>query len=461
MKQFPLKTIELSMTFNMQLTSNKKPLEQFGYALPCMVRDVVQELAWKWGESSMTQWLELNPGYRYVHKSHRKIVTPFGEIAIPDAEIRHGKKYSGRASQLVFGLEPKQRTLESALDIIRTTVTILSFRKSTRFLKTFWGKMSPQRLHCAWKSIKDRVPDVISVSTLLKRSYDVRRILAWLDGWVIRTRQCRGANVVRNTLRVVIVRITERNEKIWKATCGFLENSYRKLFNQVLVKSLQPETIVLCDGEKAIVKDITNIQPEPEIQRMVDPETGEVFLIKKKVQKCKPKPGIIAAIQRCVFHFSFNIVGKARSAGMTKDEAEALSDNLKALTYLRKDTMRAIKDKWEKVVMERISVLHWLCDELTIKKLQPVADSIRRAIPHLFTYVQYYCKEGFFIGRTTNKPEAMFRHATYRLKRIGAVWSPKGARQMLKFILADHLNYKFHPSVKPLCYQINCGVVKI
>lgn len=449
MKDSPSIPIHLSMTISLQTMSQENLIEQFGKALLPLTRQFVQELGEQWGQVCMQRFLEEHPGYRFVHPSRRDIVSPFGRMSLPNAEIRQGRKYIGKVSQMVFGLKKKKRVLECTREMIASVITVLSFRKSAEFLKPFWGDISHQVLHKAWRSLESDIPKVLEVTNVLKRSFDVKRVLVWLDGWVIKTRQCRGAEVIRNTLRVAVAQFKMGNTIIWKATSGFLECSYQHLFKRLVPVALYQNTVVLCDGEKAIETAFTDDPLNKTIT--IDPTTGEIL----------ESIIVVAGIQRCLFHLGYNMLQKARSEGMSKQDAEDLSENVKKLTYFRLSTLRAIGSHWQHVLMQRISTLHWLCDELVVQKYGKLADSLRRAIPHAFTYLRFYCRDRIFIGRTTNKLENMFRHATYRLKRVGAVWSPKGAQQLLMFILANHLHYPLKLSpVKPLSFHIKAGVVK-
>ncbi len=451
------KPIQISMQIELQTSdNNKKPLEQLGYALSGIVNQTVNDLAWQWGEAMITQWTENNPGNRLVHKSFRKVFTLFGEIKIPWAEIRKGKQYIGNTSQLVFFLNPKQKVLESAKTMISNVVTVLSFRKSQNLLMPFC-KISHQRLHLIWRSIDNSLPNILSITKFLKRFYQNNAIIAWLDGWVIHTREKFKAPVIKNTLRIAVARFTFKNQKIWKATFGFLEESYSNLFANIVPARLREQTNVMCDGESAIEESFTDERLIDQVKETIDPITGEI-ISKNNPDKNKH---LIDGMQRCLFHFTHNIIQKARSYGFSKEDAQALSNNLKAITYFRLSTLRLIKDCWEKVVMERISLLHFISDQLEEKSFKSLAANIRRAIPYLFTYVYKYLEDGIFIGRTSNKLERMFRHATYRLKRIGAIWSPQGAKQMIKFIFAQQFNYKFQTPVNPLFYQISACVVKV
>lgn len=438
------------MTIELETSPEQNLIEQFGRAQIQVARTFMQKLATEWAGICIDRFLAGRKEYRLVHHSSRQIFTPLGPVEIPNAEIREGQKYVGTVSQLVFGLKKKQQVLSCTKDMISSIVTVLSFRKSAEFLGTFWGSISHQHLHKAWRSLENDIPLVLQIMQRIKKAFNYQKVLAWLDGWIVKTRECRGAEVIRNTLRVAVVQFKIGNEVTWKATCGFLEYSYQQLYRRLVPASMDSKVILLCDGEASLEQGFSD-DPRKKSQTIIDHDTGEVIdtLI------------VIAGIQRCLFHLGYNIISKSRSEGLSMKDAEELSNNLKRLTYFRCITMRSIGECWEEVIMKRISVLHWICDDLVTKHFPKTAGSIRRAIPHLFTYVSIYCREKIFIGRTTNQLERMFREATYRVKRIGAVWSPKGARQMMMFIFAKHFNYSLSLStVKPLGFHIYPSVVK-
>lgn len=424
-----MNTLTLPLNFSTQtaltFTSNKKYLDQMELSLPALVHEFVEKMTWNFCEEMIERYKKENPGTSFVHKSKRRILTAFGEVEIPDFEVRLKRKYQGRSAQIVFELEKNQTYLPVAHKQLIEILPLLSFRKASYFLSLFWGKTHHQRIHKHFKNFN--IEEIQKNIIYTKKFYDIRRVLVWLDGFCIKTRVKRGAEVVRDTLRVAVTKVTDGHKKAFSIATGFLDESYERLFRKIVEKRDFEECICFTDGEKHIENGLQNAG--------------------------------VKYIQRCLFHFFYNFIGKCQKDNMSKEKAELLKNNLYKIIFLRVPYLKLIGKFWKIVIMRRLSILDDICEQLHQEGFDTVKEYILRARPYLFTHAMIYLEEGFFAGRTTNKIERLMRTLAYRMKRVGAIWSPYGAKKMANLVIAHHFNIKT-PSLKPISYQISTVVVK-
>jgi transposase-like protein len=306
----------------------------------------------------------------------------------------------------------------------------MSYRESSKTLTSLWGKISHQRLNNFINKSPAEENYFVRIRDKIKGYVKSRKIF-YLDGNVIKVRYCKKAKAVKETIRIVMKETFTKGMNMVQLTYGFLENNYSQLLNKLIYKGEDlSKTVAIADGERKIEEAVVKTE--------------------------------IKGFQRCLWHFFRNLGGRLRSENVSEKGAESVVNEMKRLCYIRKCQLKNMYTNWKEVITERIKILEDYVECFSNDNKLRSAEYLERAIPNLFTYVRWFCSynKQIWIGRTVNKLERLNRRITFRMKRIGAVWSPRGAKKMLSLIFSDYYNYSY-AKVRPAKFYLEKCVVII
>lgn len=417
------KTIKIQIALEIKLNNWKNILDQIGHTLKKMIREIIQEIFIQ----SIAQIFQMikkeNNQISYYKEKKRKILTLMGVIEIPDFEVRFNGKYYGRSNNLILGLKEKEHLLESTKLFLRSILSKMSYRESSRTLALLWGKFSHQNLHNF--IIKSPVEENYFVRIREKISgYIKSRKIFYLDGNVIKVRYCKKAKAVKETIRIVLKETFTKGKSMIQITYGFLENNYGKLLNKLIYKGEDlSKAVAIADGERIIEEAVKGTE--------------------------------IKGFQRCLWHFLKSFRTQLKNENVSEEGAENIVNEMRRICYIRKTQLKNMYTTWQKVIIERTKILEDYVEAFTNDNKLKSSEYLLRAIPNLFTYVRWFCSynKQIWIGRTVNKLERLNRRISFRMKRVGAVWSPRGAKKMLFLIFSDYYNYSY-AAVRPAKFHL-------
>lgn len=423
-------TIKVQIALEIKLNNWKNILDQIGHAIKKMIREIVQEIFTQAIIQIFQMIKNQNSQISFYKEKKRKILSPVGEVEVPDFEVRCNGKYYGRSNNLILGLAKKEHILESTKLFLRSILSKMSYRESSKSLALLWGKMSHQNLHNFIMKPPEEENYFVRIREKIKGYVKSRKIF-YLDGNMIKVRYHQKAKVVRETIRIVMKETFTKGQSIIQLRYGFLEYSYLDLLKKLISKGEDlSKAVAIADGERKIEEAV------------------------KKTE--------IKGFQRCLWHFFKNLGSRLRSENVTEKGAEAIVNEMRRICYIRKNQLRNMYTNWRKVISERIKILEDYVEAFENDKKNKSAEYLKRSIPHLFTYAEWFCsyQKMIWIGRTVNKLERLNRRITFRMKRVGAVWSPKGAKKMLSLIFSDYYNYSY-AKVRPAEVRLIKSVVII
>lgn len=424
------KTIKIQIALEIKLNNWKNILDQIGHALKKMMKEIVQEIFTQAIIQIFQMIKKENTQIRLYKEKKREILTLMGKIKIPDFEVRFNGEYYGRSNNLILGLKEKEHLLESTKIFLRSILSKMSYRESAKTLALIWGKASYQNLHNFIIKSPEEQNYFVRIREKISGYIKSRKIF-YLDGNVIKVRYCKKAKVVKETVRIVLKETFNKGSQIIQLTYGFLENSYEKLINKLICKGEDlSKTVAIADGERIIEEAVKRTE--------------------------------IKGFQRCLWHFLENFRTKLKSENVPEKGAENMTNEMRRICYIRKTQLKNMYTSWQKVIGERTKILEDYVEAFRNDNKIKSAEYLQRAIPNLFTYVRWFCSynKRIWTGRTVNKLERLNRRISFRMKRVGAVWSPKGAKKMLSLIFSDYYNYSY-AAVRPAEFSLKKSVVII
>lgn len=147
--------------------------------------------------------------------------------------------------------------------------------------------------------------------------------------------------------------------------------------------------------------------------------------------------------QRCLFHMTHELVPLLRYQDIVgKDEAIKLSEELNDLLYVDLpesdvDPLKSLEDKLNieiKLKDMRKSIDEFI-NELKMRGYKKAKTFIENAKAQLFTYIDNWLKTGIANPKVTSLVERTMREIKRRIKKIGFMWSEKGAERMTRLVL--------------------------
>lgn len=147
--------------------------------------------------------------------------------------------------------------------------------------------------------------------------------------------------------------------------------------------------------------------------------------------------------QRCLFHMTHELVPLLRYQDIVgKDEAIKLSDELNDLLYVDLpetdvDPLKSLEDKLniEKKLKDMKKSIDEFIAELKMRGYKKARVFIENAKAQLFTYIDNWLKTGIANPKVTSLVERTMREIKRRIKKIGFMWSEKGAEKMTRLVL--------------------------
>jgi hypothetical protein len=148
--------------------------------------------------------------------------------------------------------------------------------------------------------------------------------------------------------------------------------------------------------------------------------------------------------QRCLWHGWKDLGYMLWAEGMSKEERDTITGQLKKLTIalpfeekaVTKEDKEEIGEKLKKV---KIS-MNELIDYLKSKGYHKASGYLERAGDKFFTYVKLWLEKGVQVGKTTDIMERTMREIARRVKRIGASWGDTGLLAILRFLLKRYFD---------------------
>lgn len=407
--------IQLTLTFK----SWNRLFDQLSAALPMIIKQILDQIFTQVADNIKKE-LRSMIDISFYKEKQRKFLTQLGEVYIPDYEVRLKGKYLGRFIPTILQAKKHEYMTEGARILISKIITKTTYREASDILSPIF-EISHQRLNYYIRTIK--TTNLISFLKMIPKKIK-NRIFCYLDGTVIKVRVKHLSPVTKETIRIVWRESIQNGKMVTKLAFGFLESTYGSLIEQVIDQAERSKAIAFCDGEKIIRAALTGFR----------------------------------AIQRCIFHFSWNLISKLTTDGMGKEEAESLVNELKDLVYLRTKNIRKFGKHYKEVIKARQAILKYHVKQLNKKGFSNSAIFINNAIPHLFSYVKIYIQDKIWSGRTNNRMERLMRAIAKRMKRVGCVWSYTGAQKMAYLILIEYFKIPYIKS-KPLNFSISCRSV--
>lgn len=147
--------------------------------------------------------------------------------------------------------------------------------------------------------------------------------------------------------------------------------------------------------------------------------------------------------QRCLFHMTHELVPLLRYQDIVgKDEAIKLSEELNDLLYVDlpeadTDPLKSLEDKLNieiKLLAMKKSIDEFI-SELKMRGYKKARVFIENAKAQLFTYIDNWLKTGIANPKVTSLVERTMREIKRRIKKIGFMWSEKGAEKMTRLVL--------------------------
>ena len=147
--------------------------------------------------------------------------------------------------------------------------------------------------------------------------------------------------------------------------------------------------------------------------------------------------------QRCLFHMTHELVPLLRYQDIAgKEEAIKLSEELNDLLYidlpeLDVDPVRSLEDKLKIEIKLRVmkQSIEDFISELRMRGYKKAKTFVENAKTQLFTYIDNWLKTGISNPKVTSLVERTMREIKRRIKKIGFMWSEKGAEKMTRLIL--------------------------
>lgn len=147
--------------------------------------------------------------------------------------------------------------------------------------------------------------------------------------------------------------------------------------------------------------------------------------------------------QRCLFHMTHELVPLLRYQDIVgKDEAIKLSEELNDLLYVDLpeadvDPLKSLEDKLniEIKLKDMKKCIDEFISELKMRGYKKARIFIENAKAQLFTYIDNWLKTGIANPKVTSLVERTMREIKRRIKKIGFMWSEKGAEKMTRLVL--------------------------
>ena len=145
--------------------------------------------------------------------------------------------------------------------------------------------------------------------------------------------------------------------------------------------------------------------------------------------------------QRCVFHGKKDFAHKLYLDGFKKNKQKGLKDDLAALPVFRfkQENLEKLKEEDKRKVKKLINKSKQGLDDL-LKVLDPEKYSNARSYisnlkKHLFTFFDYWLKDGEWVPLTTNAIEGAFSRVKNRIWSIGRRWTERGLLNWLRITI--------------------------
>jgi hypothetical protein len=147
--------------------------------------------------------------------------------------------------------------------------------------------------------------------------------------------------------------------------------------------------------------------------------------------------------QRCLFHMTHELVPLLRYQDIVgKDEAIKISEELNDLLYVDLpeadvDPLRSLEDKLniEIKLKDMKKSIDEFITELKMRGYRKARVFIENAKAQLFTYIENWLNTGIANPKVTSLVERTIREIKRRIKKIGFMWSEKGAEKMTRLVL--------------------------
>jgi hypothetical protein len=147
--------------------------------------------------------------------------------------------------------------------------------------------------------------------------------------------------------------------------------------------------------------------------------------------------------QRCLFHMTHELVPLLRYQDIVgKDEAIKISEELNDLLYVDLpeadvDPLRSLEDKLniEIKLKDMKKSIDEFITELKMRGYRKARVFIENTKAQLFTYIENWLNTGIANPKVTSLVERTIREIKRRIKKIGFMWSEKGAEKMTRLVL--------------------------
>jgi len=147
--------------------------------------------------------------------------------------------------------------------------------------------------------------------------------------------------------------------------------------------------------------------------------------------------------QRCLFHMTHELVPLLRYQDIVgKEEAIQLSGELNDLLYIDLpevdvDPLKSLEDKLniEIKLNDMKKAIDEFISELRDRGYKKAKKFIENSKAQLFTYIDNWLNTGISNPKVTSLVERTMREIKRRIKKIGYMWSEKGAEKMTRLVL--------------------------
>lgn len=147
--------------------------------------------------------------------------------------------------------------------------------------------------------------------------------------------------------------------------------------------------------------------------------------------------------QRCLFHMTHELTPLLQYKDYVgKEEALKLSEKLNDLLYIElpevaTEPLKSIEDKLKiEIHLKKMKTsIDDFINELKTMGYKKAKTFVENAKAQLFTYIENWINTGDSNPRVTSLVERIMREIKRRIKRMGYMWSEKGAEKMTRLIL--------------------------